>query len=69
MSIPMTLHLDLATYHRFHAAHARLAEFLGFEPSMEWLMAFALSQADADETVRTLRQMGSDYLHNRRSLD
>lgn len=69
MSIPITLQLDLDTYHRFHSAHARLAEFLSFEPSTEWLLAFALSQTDADEAVRTLRQMGSDYLRNRRSLD
>ena len=57
------------TLHRFMAGHAALANWLGHSPRLEWLMAFALDSSEPDAVVQTLRQMGSDYLRNRRSSE
>ena len=65
----ITLEIRPETLHRFMAAHADLTTWLGYVPPLEWLMAFALDSSDPDDLVKTLRQMGSDYLRNRRSLD
>ena len=57
------------TLHRFMAAHADLTTWLGYVPPLGWFMGFALDSSEPDALVQTLRQMGSDYLRNRRLLD
>ena len=65
----ITLNVRPETLHRFMAAHAELTRWLGYVPSFEWFLAFALDSSDPAELEKTLRQMGQDYLRNRRSLD
>ena len=65
----ITLEIRPETLRRFMAAHADMTTWLGHVPPLEWLMAFALDSSEPDAVVQTLRQMGSDYLRNRRSLD
>lgn len=65
----ITLEIRPETLHRFMAAHADLTMWLGYVPPLEWLMAFELDSSEPDAVVQTLRQMGSDYLRNRRPLD
>lgn len=65
----VTLEIRPETLHRFMSAHADLTTWLGYVPPLEWLMAFALDSADPAELEKTLRQLSSDYLRNRRTLD
>lgn len=65
----ITLDVRPETLHRFIAAHADLTTWLGYVPPLEWFMAFALDTSDPAELEKTLRQMGQDYLRNRRLLD
>ncbi len=65
----ITLEICPETLHRFMAAHAELTTWLGYVPPLEWFMAFALDSSDPADLEKTLRQMGQDYLRNRRSLD
>ncbi len=65
----ITLEIRPETLHRFMAAHAELTTWLGYVPPLEWFMAFALDSSDPAGLEQTLRQMGRDYLRNRRSLD
>ena len=44
-------------------------EALGYAPPFKWFLAFALDSSDPAELEKTLRQMGQDYLRNRRSLE
>lgn len=63
--IPVTLQIDPETFAKFQAAQEELADWLGFEPPEEWLMAFALEVTNPAFIVETARCMSRDYLRNR----
>ena len=65
----ITLDVRPETLLCFMAAHADLTRWLGYVPPLEWLMAFALDSSDPTDLEKTLRQMGRDYLRNRRLLN
>ncbi len=65
----ITLDIRPETLHRFMAAHAELTTWLGYAPPFKWFLAFALDASDPAGLEKTLRQMGRDYLRNRRSLE
>lgn len=65
----VTLEIRPDTLHRFMAAHADRTSWLGYVPSLEWFMAFALDSSEPVDLEKTLRQMGQDYLRNRRSFE
>ena len=65
----ITLDVRPETLHRFMAAHTNLSNWLGYPPPFQWFLAFALDSSDPAELEKTLRQMGQDYLRNRRSLE
>ena len=65
----ITLEVRPETLHRFMAAHAKLTNWLGYPPPFKWFLSFALDATDPAELEKSLRQMGQDYLRNRRPLE
>ena len=65
----VTLDIRPETLHRFMAAHADLSTWLGYVPPLEWFVRYALDASDPADLEKILRQLGRDYLRNRRSLE
>ncbi len=65
----VTLDIRPETLHRFMAAHADLSTWLGYVPPLEWFVGYALDASDPADLEKILRQLGRDYLGNRRSLE
>lgn len=65
----ITLEVRPETLHRFMAAHSNLSAWLGYVPPLEWFLAYALESTDPADLEKALRQMGQDYLRNRRLFE